>query len=73
MKALPKMMQEAQSDELRAALLEHWEVTKTQATRINLAAQEAEVKAGKSAEGKSERVRGDCRRQQDEGTGKARG
>lgn len=34
MKALPKMIQVAQSDELRAALSEHLEVTKTQAERI---------------------------------------
>jgi ferritin-like metal-binding protein YciE len=40
MKALPKMIQEAQSDELRAALSEHLEVTKTQAERIESISEE---------------------------------
>jgi ferritin-like metal-binding protein YciE len=34
METMPKMTQEAQSDELRAALSEHLEVAKTQAERI---------------------------------------
>jgi ferritin-like metal-binding protein YciE len=40
MKAFPKMIQEAQSDALRAALSEHLEVTKTQAERIESIAEE---------------------------------
>jgi ferritin-like metal-binding protein YciE len=40
MKALPKMIQEAQSDALRAALSEHLEVAKIQAERIEGIAEE---------------------------------
>jgi ferritin-like metal-binding protein YciE len=39
-RALPKMIQEAQSDTLRTALPEHLEVTKTQAERIETICEE---------------------------------
>lgn len=39
-KALPKMIEEVQSDELRNALTEHLEVTRTQATRIETICEE---------------------------------
>jgi ferritin-like metal-binding protein YciE len=42
-KVLPKMIQEAKSDELRAALSEHLEVTMTQAERIETICEELDT------------------------------